>query len=437
MPRWILALGLVLAGIGTHVRAGEDEVPDPARPAAVFEHLDRNNDGKLTVGELPDFLRSAFPRMDSDGDGAVSAAEYSRFSAGKSAAPKAEAHRVHSFLRDRHREHGRRNLRANGGGKQTEAAVELGLSWLARHQEKTGEWSETAWKDRRETEKCSGIASGEYDVVSTSLALLAFLGAGDTELKGKRRTIVKSGLDWLASRQAESGRIGPGAERLYYYDHAVATLAMSEAYAMTGDPARGKSAERAYRYLLAARRPGEGWGAGPRAEREDAGVTLWSLLAVRSAMMAGLTTPPKTLAEIRKRVAGWTVAKPAEGAPLFPHSQWQMGTGLLFFREGFRHDWGAFRKDPDVLSLVAAVPKERTAGDWYLGTMGLFMLHGDPYKWWNLAMYEILLPRQAKKGCAAGSYDPADFGEKRLGRVGVTACLTMCLEVYYRYGYCY
>ena len=65
---------------------------------------------------------------------------------------------------------------------RTEAAVEAGLRWLARHQSADGSWSPDGF-----TAKCQGARSARtarisatslYRTGATGLALLAFLGAG-------------------------------------------------------------------------------------------------------------------------------------------------------------------------------------------------------------------------------------------------------------------
>src|SRR6185436_5647537 len=132
---------------------------------------------------------------------------------------------------------GGRTLGMGGGGKVlscgltqgTEKAIRDGLLWLARHQDEAGRWSGATCSQicesvdpeklcQPETALEAGLYSTQADVGMTSLALLAFLGAGFTssskamivdKLAGQPITIGKDvvlpGLKWLASQQRPDG----------------------------------------------------------------------------------------------------------------------------------------------------------------------------------------------------------------------------------------
>src|SRR5262249_45924392 len=82
-----------------------------------------------------------------------------------------------------------RYAKAGGGTPESERAVDLGLEWLARHQQADGSWSFQHGPDD----------PGELDCPTgaTGLALLCFLGAGNTPKKGPYMSQVNSGIQYL------------------------------------------------------------------------------------------------------------------------------------------------------------------------------------------------------------------------------------------------
>ncbi len=82
-------------------------------------------------------------------------------------------------------------IKQEGGTTLTEAAVARGLRWMAQQQQPDGRWRLDG-----------GVRS---DSAATSLALLPFLGAGQTHLSGRHKDAVASGLRWLVSQQKPDG----------------------------------------------------------------------------------------------------------------------------------------------------------------------------------------------------------------------------------------
>src|ERR1043165_2451615 len=75
-------------------------------------------------------------------------------------------------------------------------AVETGLKWLANHQEEDGHWDSAKY-----------WAETKNDTTVTSLALMAFLGAGHSEKVGGFKDNVKRAVGWLKQHQEANGRI--------------------------------------------------------------------------------------------------------------------------------------------------------------------------------------------------------------------------------------
>ena len=91
-------------------------------------------------------------------------------------------------------------------------------------------------------------AGTDADTGITGLAMLACLANGQTHLEGKYRKNVQRGLEFLLRSQAADGNLA-GSARLYarMYCHGMASLALSEALALTGDVRIRPYVERAVR----------------------------------------------------------------------------------------------------------------------------------------------------------------------------------------------
>ena len=93
---------------------------------------------------------------------------------------------------------GRRRATMRGGGsRSSEDAVDRALEWLRRHQEADGSWGAGEQADLRPA--------------ATGLAILAFLGAGNTEKHAnpkKFQKTVRKAVQWLIAQQRGDGRIG-------------------------------------------------------------------------------------------------------------------------------------------------------------------------------------------------------------------------------------
>ncbi len=103
---------------------------------------------------------------------------------------------------------------------------------------------------------------------ATSLALLPYLGAGQTHVSGEFRKVVWRGLKFLI----QNGKPGKenGLPVIDYrgggsmYDHGLATIVLCEAYAMTGDPDIAGPAQGALNFMVTAQCKDGGWRYTPR-----------------------------------------------------------------------------------------------------------------------------------------------------------------------------
>ena len=198
--------------------------------------------------------------------------------------------------------------RRAGASTASEQAVERALDWLARHQDADGRWDggiaryddgTAAAGDDDFTVHCPAgqtcfgeCAYWEADTALSALALLSFLGAGYTHKDGKYATTVENGLDFLRAQQKPDGDLRGVSRTVGMYCHAMATLALCEAYALSLDDRLRDPAERAVAFLVHARaRDGQAWRYAPDAPVGDTSILGWVVMALKSARETGLRVP--------------------------------------------------------------------------------------------------------------------------------------------------
>ena len=198
-----------------------------------------------------------------------------------------------------------------GASAASEQAVERALDWLMRHQDVDGRWDGATAKDddggvfRGDDdytihcppgEPCFGeCIYWEADTALTGLALLAYLGAGYTQTDGKYADTVGKGLDFLLAAQKPDGDLRGMSRAVGMYCHAMATLALCEAYALTGDERLRVPVERAVGFIVRSRaRDGMAWRYAPGAPVGDTSILGWVVLALKSAKLVGISTAATT-----------------------------------------------------------------------------------------------------------------------------------------------
>ncbi len=191
---------------------------------------------------------------------------------------------------------GRRDFRASPAAESPQDAVDLALAWLRRHQNPEGYWDCDGFEAHCPDEKCGGAGDAAFDPGCTGLALLAFLGAGETHRSGKYRDTVKSGLAYIKRIQDPEGCFGKRDSARFIYNHACAALAMVEAYARTGSPLFKQSAQAGVDFVEKCRNPYLAWRYGVRSQDNDTSVTGWMVRVLKAAREAGgLRVPNEAL----------------------------------------------------------------------------------------------------------------------------------------------
>ncbi len=351
------------------------------------------------------------------------------------------------------------------GAREQERAIAGALRWLADHQDNDGQWDADDFiKHDPPEDRCDGAGHPLRDVGVTALSLLAFLRAGygthegatDDAAKWYAGT-VRAGLRRLLAWQDAEGAYGSRHQQQWIYGHAMATLAMAEAYGMMRSPAYGKSAQRAVDLLLAARNPDRAWRYGIREGENDTSVTAWCVLALHSARLAGLRVDKRAF----KGALAW-VQKMTD--PEWGQVGYNIPGGPSCRMEGLQERWppgqsraltGAgillrtlcgedprteplIRKGADLcLGLPPSWNPDAGTIDmiyWYFGSEAMHQLGGARWRKWDEARREAILHHQHPpgRGARSGSWDPIDPWGREGGRVYATALLALTLLVEYR-----
>ncbi len=327
-------------------------------------------------------------------------------------------------------------LATRGGTTQSEEAVERGLRWLAAHQEESG---------RMQFDHTQGPCSGHCrnpgtancSTAATALALLPFLGAGQTHQHGEHQDVVHKGLLYLTKQMhldSRGGDFRTPAGNLY--GQGLATLAFCEAYAMTRDEELKKFAQAGIDFIVAAQHERGGWRYEP-GEPGDTTVTGWQLMALKSGTLAGLEVPQSAIYRVTYFLDGVSNRKGALAGALYGYqdNEPRVATTAIGLYCRMLASWN--RLHPKLAKGVSYLadlgPSETDMYFNYYATMVLHHFDGSSWPIWNRKLRDRLIADQAHEGHEAGSwYYPHQHSEAG-GRLYNTCMALMTLEVYYRY----
>jgi hypothetical protein len=168
----------------------------------------------------------------------------------------------------------KRLLKDFGGSEESEEAVMLGLAWLTQTQNADGSWS----YDRGYT--------GDK-AAATGMALLAFLGAGQSHKEGRYKQTVQAGLDWMVKNvdTAGNGRNAGKVDTITnMYSQGIATLSLCEAYGMTRDRELKYPAQAAINYIQRSQAANGSWGY-QSGNPGDTSIVGWQIQALHAARL--------------------------------------------------------------------------------------------------------------------------------------------------------
>ena len=310
-----------------------------------------------------------------------------------------------------------------GGSDATEKAIIAAIEWLSKVQEEDGRWDTRKYQ-----------AETDYDVGGTALALLCYYGWGARhDQLGKYQNNVKNALSWLLKQQREDGSL---ARRGMMYSHAIATIALCEAYGITKDQQIKSAAVAAINYTINSQHQQRGgWRYSP-GQDSDTSVTGWQFMALHSARMAGIDIPERPF-ELARRWLDF--AGGGEKGGLYGYqspkdiSRAMVATGMFCRQLDLVSP--SNEKMVESANLMKRYPIRNNNPDLYYvyyGTLALYQHQGSIWEEWNNNLKEILPEIQIKTGELAGSWDLSRSNTKGGGRIASTTLSILSLEVYYR-----
>ncbi|MFQ5734524.1 MAG: prenyltransferase/squalene oxidase repeat-containing protein, partial [Planctomycetaceae bacterium] len=332
-------------------------------------------------------------------------------------------------------------------------AISGGLYWLKRQQQSAGNWR------LHEGYPDPGYFGVRTDTGATALALLAFLGDGHTHRKaGVHREVVAKGLKWLVGIQKPNGDFHDHDDlgrQSAFYAHSQATIAVCEAYAMTGDESLRKPAEDAIRFLVKSQNPVRGgWKYQPQApeSQADLSVTGWALMALHSARAAGIDVPQQAF-DLSARFLDAVQSNDGahyryEAKPGREPTVTMTAEGLLCRQFlGWEREHPALKKGVAYLMLPEQTPRWQSGGparphvySWYYTGHVLHNLGGGDWKHWYAGVAAMIVTQQSqtlgRRNDVQGSWDPKvprtrdyyGYGQYG-GRLYMTAMCVLVLEL--------
>jgi hypothetical protein len=341
-----------------------------------------------------------------------------------------------------------------GGSKKTESAVDAALSWLMRQQENDGHWNKNKFGVEKNN---NGFERRKIETnsVLTGLATLAFISAGNTPVTGKYKETVNKSINWILQRQLPNGSFGDSFE-FSCYNNSICALVLSELAGMCPDPKYTLAAQRAIEFIVQTKNVHEGFSNYPNIPRSTS-VNGWFLMALKSAMISGLKTPPFIFDHIHKRLLEIT-SKDSLGNYQYVNyldlgdrkdkSSTMTAVGMMMYENlGVSRIQLKGLADQIVkdLPVYGELSLNQEMYRWYNTTLALYQFGGEHWKIWNAAITDLLIHSQKTTGPLDGSVKDLNgswdcekdhFGQN-LGRIYTTAMGALCLEVYYRYDQLY
>lgn len=311
--------------------------------------------------------------------------------------------------------------RHSGGAVRKE--VRQALDWLAASQEADGAWAPEKWGGQQ-----------QYRVGLTGLALLAFMGAEEKPLAGRLAGPIHRAVGFIERQQQPDGRFGPAFSGAVY-NHAIATAALLEVFALSRDARLKERLDRALDFICRQQAAEGGWGYLGVPGAPNTSITAWQLQAL---LVAGSLGWPRARAAAHEGLAWLAGTVDAHGRagyrrqgdfPYGTRNLSAMAAMCLFLGAGAEH--GNAAATPSLAYALALQPDTVDYYQWYYVSHAAYAAPGAEAVLHSAQVAELteaLLAHQSRSGPEAGSWEPSDQWSRAGGRVYSTAMAALSLE---------
>jgi len=280
--------------------------------------------------------------------------------------------------------------------RETQTAIDRGLTALAARQQKDGAF---------------GSSGYSRNVAVCALGGMAFMASGSTPGRGKFGLEVDRCVDYVLHSAQDNGfiTIQESASHGPMYGHGFATLFLAEAYGMSMRDEIREKLGRAVELIIRTQAKdgvGEGgWRYQPQPSEADISVTVCQMMALRAARNAGIYVPPETrdkCVEYVKRCQnpdGGFMYMAQGGQSAFPRS----AAGIVALNSADIYEGEEIEKG--LSYLMQFLPSERTRNSeshyfygHYYAVQAMWHAGGKYWQTWYPAIRDQLLRRQRDDG---------------------------------------
>lgn len=321
----------------------------------------------------------------------------------------------------------KRSFRNNGGSVATMKAIEKSLQWFQNKQNPDGSWGKIV------------------NATMTAFVLKVYLANGKLPDSKDYGETVKKAIDFL-SKQEISNSMFSG------YSLAIHTIAISEAYGMTGDPTLQKSMNKCIRTIIDGQQE---FGCydyrfNKDSERQDLSISSWSFNALKTAKEAGCTEKGLDKAIelatnfLIKHTSGknefiYSTRNNAPKEAKAKHTMRAAGTASLqSFGQGAHKELKDDLKTiytNDFKNLDWKTPPACSLYGWYFATQAMF--HSGSSKWrsWYSKLQKVFVENQNNDGSwiYPGKSYTSSFKDNDSKIIYSTALGSLTLSTSYRF----